>query len=119
MCDKIYNNYPFIPVCVLICRFNNDGLSNAFPQTSQGSNALSDLVGLLWIFGVMSNSSFDDPTDSDAMESPDIDLCSSSGPDGGDIGKRTLERSDVDRSKGESAKRMSKLVTFIKLFKVP
>lgn len=94
----------FSPVCVLIWRFNNEGLSNAFPQTSQGNNARSDFAGLLWIFGVISSSSFDDPADDEVSESPDTDLCSSSAPEGGDIGKRTLDRRDVDKSNGESSK---------------
>lgn len=100
-------------MCVLICRFNSEGLSKAFPQTSQGSNALSDLAGLLWIFGVISRSSFDEPADDDVRESPDTDLCSSSAPDGGDIGSRTLDRSDVDRSSGESVKENFSLVMII------
>lgn len=92
----------YLPVCVLICLFNNDGRSKAFPQTSHGNNARSDFAGLLWIFGVISSNSFDEATDDDVRESPDIDLCSSSGPDGGDIGKRTLDRRDVERSSGVS-----------------
>lgn len=99
---KKYSSYS--PVCVRICLFNKDGLSNAFPQTSHGSRALSDFVAFLWILGVMSNSSLDDPADDDARESPDTDLCSSSGPDGGDIGRSTLDNSDVDKSNGESVK---------------
>lgn len=92
-------------MCVRICLFNNDGLSNAFPHTSQGSNALSDFTGLLWTLGVISKSSFDEPADdTDVKESPDTDLCSSSFPDGGDIGKRTRDKSEVDRSNGESGK---------------
>lgn len=85
-------------------RFNKDGLSKAFPHTSQGNNARSDFAGLLWIFGVMSNNSFDEPADDEVRESPDIDLCSSSAPDGGDIGSRTRDRRDVDRSNGVSVK---------------
>lgn len=85
-------------------RFNSEGRSKAFPQTSQGSNALSDLAGLLWILGVISRSSFEEPADDDVRESPDTDLCSSSAPEGGEIGRRTLERRDVERSRGESVK---------------
>lgn len=77
------------------------------PQTSQGSNALSDLAGLLWIFGVISRSSLDEPADDDVRESPDTDLCSSSAPEGGEIGRRILDRRDVDRSSGESVKDMT------------
>jgi hypothetical protein len=36
----------------------------------------------------------------DCSDSPDIDLCSSS--DGGEMGKRTRDNSDNDRSSGES-----------------
>lgn len=52
--------------------------------------------------GVISRSSFDEPADDDVRESPDTDLCSSSGPDGGEIGRRTLESREVERSRGES-----------------
>lgn len=99
-------------MCVLICLFNSDGRSKAFPQTSQGSNALSDFAGLLWIFGVSSNISLEDPADDDVKESPDTDLCSSSVPDGGDMGSRTRDNRDVDRSKGESVKKLKVLVKY-------
>lgn len=36
----------------------------------------------------------------DCSDSPDIDLCSSS--DGGEMGRRTRDNSDNDRSSGES-----------------
>lgn len=94
------------PVWVRICLFNNEGRSKAFPHTSQGSNALSDFAGLLWTLGVSSKSSWcsslEDPADDDVRESPDTDLCSSSFPEGGEIGNKTLERREVDRSNGES-----------------
>lgn len=97
-----------LPVCVRICLFNNDGLSNAFPQTSHGSSARSDFAGLLWTLGVISKSSLDDPAeDIDVRDSPDTDLCSSSLPDGGDIGKRTRDKSEVDKSNGESGRRQN------------
>jgi hypothetical protein len=38
----------------------------------------------------------------DAKESPDMDLCSSSVPLGGDMGSSTRESSDIDKSNGES-----------------
>jgi hypothetical protein len=95
------------PVCVLICLFNSDGLSNALPQTSQGNKARSDFAGLLWTFGVISNNSLDDPADDDVRESPETDLCSSSAPDGGDIGSNTLDNKDVERSNGESVGEIS------------
>lgn len=86
-----------------MCRFKSDGRSKAFPQTSQGNKALSDFAGLLWTLGVViSNSSFDDPADDDVKESPETDLCSSSGPEGGEMGSSTLDSNDVDRSNGES-----------------
>ena len=106
-------------MCVLICRFNKLGLSNALPQTSHGKSARSPLVGRafgddLGIVMVVSNKSpvllaaddddddVDDDDDSDVNDSPDTDLCSSSAPDGGDIGNRTLDSRDIDRSKGDS-----------------
>lgn len=36
--------------------------------------------------------------------SPDTDLCSSSAPDGGEIGSMTRDSNDVDRSSGESVR---------------
>jgi len=47
--------------------------------------------------------------DDDADESPDTDLCSSSPPDGGDIGSKTLDNNDIDKSSGES--RNIKIIT--------
>lgn len=93
-----------------ICRLSKLGRSNAFPHTSQGNNARSPRVGLafgddLGIVMVESNKSpvllaADD--DDDVNDSPDTDLCSSSPPDGGDIGNNTLESNDIDKSNGDS-----------------
>lgn len=98
-----------IPVCVLICLFNNEGLSKAFPQTSQGNSALSDFAGLLCILGVISKISLE-PTDDDVRESPETDLCSSSVPDGGDIGNNTRDKREVERSNGESENRKQSFI---------
>lgn len=93
-----------------MCRFNRDGLSKAFPQTSHGKSALSPLIGLvfgdLWALIGVSRMSPEELAAEEASESPDIDLCSSSVPLGGDIGSRTLERSDIDKSNGESERGM-------------
>lgn len=97
-------------MCVRICRLSKLGRSNALPHTSHGSNARSPRVGLafgddLGIVIVESNKSpvllaADD--DDDVNDSPDTDLCSSSPPDGGDIGNNTLESNDIDKSNGDS-----------------
>ncbi len=83
------------------------------PHTSQGSNARSPRVGLafgddLGIVMVESNKSpvllaaDDDDDDDDVNDSPDTDLCSSSPPDGGDMGNNTLDSNDIDKSSGDS-----------------
>lgn len=88
-----------------MCRLSRLGRSKAFPQTSQGSRARSRL-GLdfgeerwWWTseIGVSINSI--DETDN---ESPDMDLCSSSPLLVGEIGNRTRDISDMERSRGES-----------------
>lgn len=86
-----------------MCRFNRLGLSNAFPHTSHGNMARSLRVGLDFgvDLGTMAES-MRSPVllaPDDCSDSPDIDLCSSS--DGGEIGRRTRESSDNDRSSGE------------------
>lgn len=105
-CDEFKIENKNKPVWVRICLFRSEGRSKAFPHTSQGRRALSDLAGLLWTLGVISSSSWcsslDDPADDDVRESPDTDLCSSSLPEGGDIGRRILDRREVERSNGES-----------------
>lgn len=92
------------PVCVLICLFSKLGLSKAFPQTSHGRRFRSLLVGLDFgvDFGMMAVSGMSPVllAPDDCNDSPDIDLCSSS--DGGEMGKRTRDNSDNDRSSGES-----------------
>lgn len=85
-------------------RFSKLGRSNALPQTSHGSKARSLLCGLL-DFGVDLGTiavSIKSPVllaPEDWSDSPDIDLCSSS--DGGEIGRRTRDNNDSDRSSGE------------------
>lgn len=87
-----------------MCLFSRDGRSNFLPQTSHGSKARSFLCGRL-DFGVDLGTiavSIKSPVllaPEDCSDSPDIDLCSSS--DGGDIGRRTRDSSDNDRSSGE------------------
>lgn len=107
-------------MCVLICLFSNEGLSKAFPQTSQGSNARSDFAGLRCTFGVSSNSSWcsslEELADDDVSESPETDLCSSSLPDGGEIGRRTRERREVERSRGESENKKPVVMNYTQRF---
>lgn len=100
-----------LPVCVRICRLSKLGRSNALPQTSHGNNARSPRVGLafgddLGIVMVESNKSpvllAADDDDDDVNDSPDTDLCSSSPPDGGDMGNNTRESNDIDKSSGDS-----------------
>lgn len=92
------------PVCVLMWRFRRLGRSKAFPQTSHGRRFRSLRAGL--DFGVdfgMIAESIKSPVllaPDDCNDSPDIDLCSSS--DGGEMGRRTRDNSDNDRSSGES-----------------
>lgn len=95
-----------------ICRFSKLGRSNALPQTSHGNNARSPRVGLAFgdDLGIVIVESIkspvllaaDDDDDDDVNDSPDTDLCSSSPPDGGDIGNNTLESNDSDKSNGDS-----------------
>lgn len=40
--------------------------------------------------------------DVDVNDSPDMDLCSSSPPDGGEIGSMTRDSNDIDKSSGDS-----------------
>jgi hypothetical protein len=93
-----------IPVWVRMWRFSKLGRSKALPQTSHGNNARSLLCGRL-DFGVDLRTiaaSIESPAllaPEDCRDSPDIDLCSSS--EGGEIGRRTRDSSDRDRSSGE------------------
>lgn len=99
-----------LPVCVRICLLSRLGRSNAFPHTSHGNSARSPRVGLafgddLGIVMVESNKSpvllaADD--EDDVNDSPETDLCSSSPPDGGDIGNSTRDSNDIDKSNGDS-----------------
>lgn len=94
-------------MCVLICLLSRDGLSNALPHTSHGKRALSLRVGLAFgvVLGIMTVESIISPVllaPDDINDSPETDLCSSSAPDGGLIGKRTRDNNDMERSSGES-----------------
>lgn len=96
-----------LPVCVLICLFNKLGRSNAFPHTSHGSMALSPRVGLALgdDFGMLIVVSIISPVllpPDECNESPDTDFSSSSPLETGEIGKRTRDRRERDKSKGES-----------------
>lgn len=97
-----------LPVCVLICLFNKLGRSKAFPQTSHGSKALSPLVGRAFGDDLCTDNDESNRSpvllaiDDDADESPETDLCSSSVLDGGEIGRRTRDSKDIDKSSGES-----------------
>ena len=101
--SSINNNQLDVPVCVRICLFNKLGRSNALLHTSHGSKARSLLVGLdfgvdLGIIALSIRSPVLLAPD-DWRDSPEIDLCSSS--DGGEIGRRTLDSRDNDKSRGE------------------
>lgn len=95
-----------IPVWTRMWRFSRLGLSNFLPHTSHGSKALSLLCGRL-DFGVdlgIIVVSIESPVllaPEDCNDSPDIDLCSSSDGEIGDIGRRTRDSNDNDRSSGE------------------
>lgn len=93
----------YLPVCVRMCRFNNDGLSKAFEQTPHGNNARSR--GLALGVGPTDVGSVISPCD-DAAElaelSPLTLLCSSSVVDGGEL-DNPRDNNDIDRSRGESA----------------
>lgn len=97
-----------LPVCVLMCRFKRLGRSNALPHTSHGSRARSPRVGraLGDARGMVIDVSIRSPAllaaDDDVDDSPDTDLCSSSPADGGDIGSKTRDSNDIDRSNGDS-----------------
>lgn len=95
-----------------ICRLSKLGLSNALPQTSHGNNARSPRVGLAFgdDLGIVIVESIKSPVllaaddDEDVNDSPDTDLCSSSPPEGGDIGNSTRESNDIDKSNGDSVR---------------
>lgn len=89
-------------------RFKRLGRSNALPHTSHGSSARSPRVGraLGDARGMVIDVSIRSPAllaaDDDVDDSPDTDLCSSSPPDGGEIGSKTRDNSDIDKSNGDS-----------------
>lgn len=101
----------YLPVCVLMCLLSKLGLSKAFPQTSHGSIALSPLDDRILGPDLGNNmaASSRSPvllaTD-EVCDSPDTDLCSSSPLDCGDFGKSARERSESDKSRGDSEKNM-------------
>lgn len=98
-----------------MCLLSKLGLSKALPQTSHGNSARSPRVGRA--FGDDRCIGVDDESckspvllaiDDDVDDSPETDLCSSSVPDGGDIGNRTRDSNAIDRSNGESVNREKK-----------
>lgn len=98
-----------LPVCVRMCRFKSEGRSNALPQTSHGSNARSPRVGRAFgdVRGIVIDVSIKSPAllaadEDDVSDSPDMDLCSSSPPDGGLMGNITRDNNDIDKSSGDS-----------------
>lgn len=93
-----------LPVCVRMCRFNKLGRSNALPHTSHGSRARSPRVGRARgdVRGIVIGVSTKSPAllaadDVDVNDSPDMDRCSSSPPDGGES-----DNNDTDKSSGDS-----------------
>lgn len=98
-----------LPVCVRMCRFNRLGRSKALLHTSHGSRARSPRVGRARgdARGIVIDVSIKSPAllaadDVDVNDSPDMDLCSSSPPDDGEIGSMTRDSSDIDKSSGDS-----------------
>ena len=102
-------------MCVRMCLLSSEGLSNALPHTSHGSSVLSPRGGrdlgdgwrraaqASWR-SVSSRSPAEDAAED--SDSPDTDLRSSVSPVlGGDdeFEMSTRDRSDMDRSSGESA----------------
>lgn len=93
-----------------MCRFSKLGRSKALPHTSHGSNARSPRFGRAFgdDRGIVIDVSIRSPVllaaddEDDADDSPDTDLCSSSALDGGEIGNRTRESNDIDKSSGDS-----------------
>lgn len=102
-------------MCVLICLFNKLGRSKAFPQTSHGSKARSPLVGRALGDDLCTDNDESNRSpvllaiDDEADESPETDLCSSSVLDGGEIGRRTRDSKDIDKSSGESVTKRNEL----------
>lgn len=98
-----------LPVCVRMCRFNNDGRSKALLHTSHGNRARSLRCGRAFgdVRGIVIDVSIKSPAllaadDDDVNDSPDTDLCSSSPADGGEIGNITRDNNDIDKSSGDS-----------------
>lgn len=102
-----FNENFYVPVCVRMCLFSRLGRSKAFPHTSHGNMARSPRVGLAFgdDFGKEIVVSCKSPVllaPDDVRESPEIDLCSSSPLDGGEMGNMMRDRRDIERSRGES-----------------
>lgn len=98
-----------------MCLLSKLGRSNAFPHTSHGNKARSPLVGRAFgdARGMVIELSNKSPAllaadDEDADDSPDTDLCSSSPPDGGEIGSKTRDNNDIDKSSGDSGETKKK-----------
>lgn len=102
-----------------MCRFSRLGRSNALPQTSHGNRARSPRVGRA--FGdergiVIDTVSMRSPpvllaAEDEADDSPEMYLwCSSSVLDGGEMGRRTRESRDMERSRGDSGITFKKML---------
>lgn len=103
-------------MCVRICRFNNEGRSNAFRQTSHGRSVLSPLQllllidGFLGLFKVVSesisptNDAVDDSSDKDFLSSVSTALGGDEDTEDDEFIK-DLDNNDVDKSNGESIKK--------------
>lgn len=122
---QLANQPTCLPVCVRMCRLSRLGLSNAFPQTSQGSKQRSlrpirVRCGVRWWsritfsqfveFITSLTGSFNDITEPD--RSLDIDLCSSSLLETGETGNEMRCSREAERSIGESNKRLIQIHRF-------
>lgn len=86
-----------------MCLLSKEGLSNALLQTPQGNRARSRgrALGVGPVVMGSGRSPCDEPPEDDALLSPETLLCSSSVAEGGEL-DRARERSDIERSSGES-----------------
>lgn len=91
-------------MCVRICRFSKEGLSNLLPHTSHGKRFLSPR-GARGLGGATIVVSIRSPVllapDDDVYDSPEMDLRSSS-VTGDEEGGKTSAIRDIDKSSGES-----------------
>lgn len=107
----------YLPVCVRMCRFNKLGRSNALPHTSQGKRARSPRVGralgedrgIVIVTVSMRSPPVLLAAEDDADDSPEMDLCSSSVLDGGEMGRRTRDSRDMERSSGDSVGELNRV----------